>query len=84
MGGSISFIMPHLVDNTGTLQKRDSNKTFGEPSLLEGIISALAFENNSAILFVSDFKDIRLDKLRSLIKFCISPFNAPSPTMINL
>ena len=48
--------MPHLVDSTGTLQKRDSNKTFGEPSLLEGIISALAFENNSAILFVSDFK----------------------------
>ena len=47
--------MPHLVDSTGTLQKRDSNKTFGEPSLLEDIISALAFENSSAILFVSDF-----------------------------
>ena len=54
--GSMSLIIPQLVDSTGTSQKRDSNKTFGEPSLSEDIISALAFENNSAILFVSDFK----------------------------
>ena len=37
-------MMPHLVDITGTSQKSDSNKTFGEPSLSDGIISALAFE----------------------------------------
>ena len=51
----MSFMMPHLVDITGTSQKSDSNKTFGEPSLSDEISNALAFEKRSATLFDSGF-----------------------------
>ena len=50
--------MPHLVESTGTLQKRDSNKTFGEPSLSDGITSAFAFESSAATSFFSGSNDI--------------------------
>ena len=81
--GKTSLIFPQSVARTGTLQYRDSYKTFGDPSLSDEIIKACALLKREPMSLVSGCMAIVSLNPSSFIKFFKSSFNCPLPTNSN-